>query len=166
VSRSLYRILVSPEAIRPTANLYGFGLPESSCFPTALEAGRWGRDRRSASDSDGGLRSAVTIYASIIVVPFSPPYLAWISSGSMNCLPLRSQVMPKPLPEKYRLMTRSEVTWIGTIATVAGTRSCVCAQLVQNRACKTFTRDQNAVPEEALEIAQTGHNSFAGALWL
>jgi hypothetical protein len=28
VSRSLYRILVSPEAIRPTANLYGFGLPE------------------------------------------------------------------------------------------------------------------------------------------
>ncbi|NJR51711.1 MAG: DUF4058 family protein [Leptolyngbyaceae cyanobacterium CSU_1_3] len=27
-SPSLYRILVSPESIRPTANLYGFGLPE------------------------------------------------------------------------------------------------------------------------------------------
>ncbi len=38
VSPSLYRILVSPEAIRPTANLYGFGLPEMiPAFPLPLK---------------------------------------------------------------------------------------------------------------------------------
>ena len=38
VSSSLYRILVSPEAIRPTANLYGFGLREMiPTFPLPLK---------------------------------------------------------------------------------------------------------------------------------
>lgn len=38
VSPSLYRILVSPEAIRPIANLYGFGLQDSiPSFPLPLK---------------------------------------------------------------------------------------------------------------------------------